>query len=286
MFREEKFTLDGIGLNVAFGPAGDQPPLLFFHGVTRRWQTFLPMLTALAGRFSVQAVDHRGHGASDRAPGQAYRVIHYVNDGEALVRKLWTRPGFLYGHSLGAMVALAVASRAPELVRGVIIEDPPFHTMGARIADGNWLGYFRCLAPFVGSQLPTAELARQLSDATMTDSKSGRPIRLGAVRDACALRFMADALRRLDPGVLSAILDGRWLEGLDEAAVFAALRTPALVLQADGEMGGMLTDDDVRRLTAAASDCVAVRFPGVGHMIHGVKTQDVLNMIHWFFASI
>src|SRR5205823_9461468 len=90
-------------LNLAGNHHTDQTTILFLHGVTRNWRTFHNLLTGLHGEFGLSALDFRGHGNSDRAPG-AYSVVDYVDDALAVLRKA-EAPVVIYGHSLGAMVA-------------------------------------------------------------------------------------------------------------------------------------------------------------------------------------
>ena len=74
-------------------------------------------------RWHLHLIDHRGHGGSGRAPGQ-YRVVDHVEDALTVLNWLG-RPAVLFGHSLGALVAAAAAAARPELVRAVVLEDPP-----------------------------------------------------------------------------------------------------------------------------------------------------------------
>src|SRR5947209_9478255 len=94
-------------LNCARGPAHG-PPMLFLHGVLRCWQDFLPLIAPLTTRWHVHALDFRGHGRSSPRSGR-YRVVDYVEDAAAFLRHGCDEPAVVYGHSLGAMVALAVA---------------------------------------------------------------------------------------------------------------------------------------------------------------------------------
>src|SRR6187549_958433 len=99
------------GISYAAGPESG-PPLAMFHGVTRRWQSFLPIIPALATRWQIMAWDARGHGLSDRVTG--YLVTDYVADAVEFVKRQFKVPGAIYGHSLGAMVALATAAAVPQ----------------------------------------------------------------------------------------------------------------------------------------------------------------------------
>ena len=116
---------------------------------------------------------------------------------------------FVYGHSLGAMVAAAVAMRRPKRVTGVVLEDPPFHTMGERIHESPLGSYFAALRGLAGSAKPVGELARELAEVSYGP---GGSLRCGDTRDATTLRFAASCLRRLDPAVLEPIAAGRWLD--------------------------------------------------------------------------
>ena len=95
------------------------PTLLMLHGVTRCAEDFKPIFDLLAPHWRIVAPDHRGHGGSERATG--YLVTDYVADAVRFVRDELAAPVFIHGHSLGAMVAAAVAAELPALVRGVEI---------------------------------------------------------------------------------------------------------------------------------------------------------------------
>jgi pimeloyl-ACP methyl ester carboxylesterase len=201
------FTSHRIGsLHYAAGP-DNGPRLIFLHGVVRRWQTFLPLFPVLSQRHQIQALDFRGHGESGRAAN--YQVMDYVEDAIQLIT---SAPGdvYLYGHSLGAMVAAAAAAQVPNRVRGLILEDPPFETMGSRIADSPLLAFFSAMRPFASCGATTAEIARQFG-GQLVPKPGGGQARVRDLRDPVSLRFTASALQHLDPAVLDAIVSGNWL---------------------------------------------------------------------------
>ncbi len=254
--------------------------ILFLHGVTRRAETFAPITGTLGEHYHLHQHDFRGHGESPRRG--PYRVIDYVTDAIDFLDIVPQQRVFVYGHSLGAMVAAALAARRPKRVTGVILEDPPFHAMGARIHDSPLGSYFAGLQGLAGSPLPVPDLARELAELRYGP---GNSIRCGDTRDATTLRFAASCLRRLDPAVLAPVADGTWLDGYDTAAVFQGLRCPALVLQADPAMGGMLTDADAAALVRSAADATVVRVNGAGHALHWAATQMTLGHSLAFLAS-
>jgi pimeloyl-ACP methyl ester carboxylesterase len=257
---------------------------IFLHGVLRRWQTFLPLLPSWTASGSCVAIDLPGHGDSSRLTA-GYRVADYLVEVVALVRS-FEHPVVVYGHSLGAMLAAGVADELPQQVRAVILEDPPFHTMGQRIRETRWQSYFTGLRPLVGSSQSVKEIVARLAAVEFSDPVSGETFCLGRQRDAAALRFMADCLKRVDPRVIEPIVEGRWLEGYDPRQVLERIECPVLLMQADPAAGGMLSDADVELAKAIVRDLSCVRLAGAPHLLHGTRTQDVLNLAWNFLATI
>ena len=56
MLHEQIHEVGRTAWNIAVGP-DHGPPLLFFHGVTRRWQSFLPVLPSLMLRHHCRSSD-------------------------------------------------------------------------------------------------------------------------------------------------------------------------------------------------------------------------------------
>jgi pimeloyl-ACP methyl ester carboxylesterase len=248
------------------------PPLVLLHGVTRAHGDWSPLLDRLAETWRVIAIDQRGHGESARAG--RYLVADYVADAVRIVRDVIGEPVAILGHSLGAMVAAGVAASLPELVRGIVLEDPPFQTMGERIEGSAWQAQFRGMQEAARRGGSIDERAAALA-AIVLPRPGGGTVRLGELRDQAALRWSATCLARLDPDVLTPVIAGRWLEGYDPLAVARAIRCPVRLLQADPAAGGALADDESAAFAAAVAECTVERFPGVGHAIHWAEPERV-----------
>ena len=120
---EKRADVGQLELNHAEGmPSG--PPFVLLHGGSARWQYGETMLKARAERWHVYAPDLRGHGRSDRASGR-YRLLDYAVDVAVLLERVVGEPAVLYGHSLGGQVAVVAATRAPAVVRAVIVGNAP-----------------------------------------------------------------------------------------------------------------------------------------------------------------
>jgi esterase len=95
------------------------------HGVTgwhRTWWRVGPALGRLGWR--AVAVDQRGHGHSPRIDGFA-TIGDFAGDLAAVIEGIGAPIDALIGHSLGASVSAELAHRRPELVRRLVLEDPP-----------------------------------------------------------------------------------------------------------------------------------------------------------------
>jgi pimeloyl-ACP methyl ester carboxylesterase len=281
MFTEQIFECGSVRLNFAAGPAAG-PPLLFLHGVTRRWQDFLTLAPMFASRWHVHALDFRGHGRSSRTPG-AYRVADYLADTTAFMQAHFHEPAVVYGHSLGALVAVALAAQAP--VRALVLEDPPSVSLVPRIRETPFFAMFSGMHRLAGDRRSVRETTRDLAEVRIPTGAEG-DMRMGDLRDPTSLRFTARALQDLDPEVFPPLLEGRLLEGCDLQALCAKVVCPTLLLRADDAAGGMLSRRHAEQMAAAMAECTLIDMPGVGHLIHWLKAETTLRLTAGFLESL
>ena len=173
------------------------------------------------------------------------------------------------------MVACGVAERLKDQVLGAVLEDPPFGTMGSRIGTLPFLSQFRGIQQLLREERwhDVTDLAKQLGDMRLQDPNTGRTFRLGDVRDAATLRFNAACLMKMDPEVLTPVVEGVWLKGFPWEKIVAGIDCPTLLLQADPAAGGMLFDEDVQKVSDSIRDLTTIRFPGIAHQIHATATE-------------
>ncbi|OCL11345.1 putative alpha/beta hydrolase [Glonium stellatum] len=105
-----------------------KPALLFLHYWGGSSRTFHHLTTALSKSYTTIALDHRGWGLS-KGPDHAevYSTQALANDVLQVLKQLeeHTRHGFvIVGHSMGAKVALAVATSKPPGLRGIVLIAP------------------------------------------------------------------------------------------------------------------------------------------------------------------
>ncbi len=101
----------------------DGVPVVFLHGFGDMAECWYGLLNRLELRQPVYLLDAPGHGRSPVDPERDY-MAQLVERAAGFMRGLG-RPLLLVGHSMGALEAMYLAGDLPELVRGVVLEDPP-----------------------------------------------------------------------------------------------------------------------------------------------------------------
>ena len=108
------------------GPPG-APPLLFLHGVGGGAWSWRPQHAALAGRYRTYLWEARGHGSAARV-ADAGLADYYADarEGLAAVVEDAGRPAFVVGHSMGGLLAIALACDRGPAVAGLFLIDPVY----------------------------------------------------------------------------------------------------------------------------------------------------------------
>lgn len=245
------------------GPAEAQT-LVLIHGLSNSRQTYDPLIDWLVSKgVWVVAVDLRGHGESGWA--ESYKTSDFVSDVVDLIEASDLGPVIAVGHSLGGMVASAMASDHPELVRALFLEDPPLFQADEEIRNAD-----RSVRDFpefaeqvrgwqrdnIGEEEVAAEYGASESPypgVTMLDL-------LGARR----LRTRVSALLRCDPAAIEAAASGEMWEGLDPRA---PIRCPVTLLAADPSLDGMFLPDHADWYRELVPQAQIIRVDGAAHSI-------------------
>ncbi|MFE5581386.1 alpha/beta fold hydrolase [Kitasatospora sp. NPDC056531] len=99
---------------------GSGPPVVLLHGLAGHAGEWDTLARNLSRRHRVVAVDQRGHGASERRPGDVSRAA-YVADAVAVVERLDLHRPVLVGQSLGGHTAMLTAAAHPDLLGGLVL---------------------------------------------------------------------------------------------------------------------------------------------------------------------
>jgi pimeloyl-ACP methyl ester carboxylesterase len=101
---------------------GDGVAAVLVHGLAGHAGEWDGTAAWLAGSHRVVAPDARGHGRSERRPGDVSRAA-CVDDLAGCIQLLGLAPAVVIGQSLGGHTAFLLAARRPELVRALVVAE-------------------------------------------------------------------------------------------------------------------------------------------------------------------
>ena len=134
-----KINVNGINLN--YETSGTGTPLILLHGNGETHKIFDKAIPQLCERFTVYAIDSRGHGESDKV--ETYHYDDMKEDVHGFIEELHLDKPVLYGFSDGGIIGLLLASEYPALLSGLIVSGANTEPNGIR--DG-WLRFFTFLS--------------------------------------------------------------------------------------------------------------------------------------------
>ena len=108
------------GTNIYFETYGKGPAIVLLHGFLENSSMWKDLIPELSKRNKVIAIDLLGHGNSD-CLGYVHSMELFAETVYAVLKQLKIRKCSLVGHSLGGYVALALAEKHPEKVKGLCL---------------------------------------------------------------------------------------------------------------------------------------------------------------------
>ncbi|MER6094745.1 alpha/beta hydrolase [Streptomyces sp. NPDC001728] len=249
----ERFVIrEGVRLS-ARDWGGSGTDVLLLHGLAGHageWDATARLLRDSGHR--VVALDQRGHGASERHPGDVTRAA-YVADTLAVIEELGLERPLLVGQSLGGSTALLTAAAHPELLRALVLVEagPGGGNPGVQEQIGGWLAAWP--VPFPSLEVAAAYLGG--GKQPVGDGWAG------------GLEERADGLwPRFDPGVMVRSLDEISTRAFwDE---WAAITCPTLAVLGQGEQGGIIGGAEYAEMVRLQPGLRGASLPATGHDVH------------------
>jgi pimeloyl-ACP methyl ester carboxylesterase len=245
------------------------PTLVLLHGITDSGLCWPRVVNELAGEYDMILPDARGHGLSDQPP-TGYAPQDHAADVAGLIRGLELERPILIGHSMGAGVSATVAARYPDLVGGVILEDPPWR---AGSDEGT-------------PQEQAARAAEWRQD--ILNRKAMSQAALIAQRQREQPKWAAEefngwivAKQQVSPEVTQYITAPRppWRE------IAPAIRCPALLITADVAEGAIVAPETAAEAARLLPKGRVVHIAGAGHNIRREQYGSYMTAVREFLAE-
>lgn len=271
-WTEADITINGVQIHYARTGGKNKPPLVLLHGFSDSGMCWLPVARDLEAEWDIILPDARGHGKSQRVqPGEK---IDSAADIAGLIQALKLKRPVVGGHSMGGNTAGLVGSRYPDLIRGLILEDP------------GW----RSAPP------PRMEEKEEEEKAPPTNpwfdwlvSLKGTPVE--DVMAKCRadsptwpeieLRPWAESKLALDTNIFKA--DSVWVHWEEVAR---GIVCPTLLLTGDVEKGAIVSAEDAQKANQLSPAIRVAHIPGVGHSLRRENYAVFMRLVGGFLKSL
>jgi len=305
---EKRVDIGPVTLDYVEGP-DNGPALLLLHAQHMDWYSYSRVLPELSESFHVFAVSYHGHGKT-KAPAASMNAAHIGNDLAVFIETVVKEPVFVTGNSSGGLLTTWLAANRPELVKAILLEDPPlftaeyprskttvayrtFTTAHEYLAGNNsdflvyWLNSNK---EFMKKHAGPDSLAMLISSIQRYRAANpGQPVELNFLPDM--LRLFIRDIDCYDPRFGDVFYDGSWNDGFDHADALKRIECPALLLHAnfeileDGTLNGAMNQEDADRAASLLADCTYVRIDAA-HTVHIDKPEEFIKLTKSFFLGI
>ncbi len=244
---------DGVSLSLRAWGAGE-PRYFLIHGFGDSGASWNRCARSLSRSGTAVAIDLRGHGDSGRDPTRQYAPKHYLEDVTGVLRERDMRDVVLIGHSMGAAIAIHVATRCVDRVSALVLVDGGPYLRRAALQ--------RVRAEFLAQpwQYGSVEEYSLRLEAKMRHVSSSvlREVAQGAlVRTECGGWML-----KCDPALANgpAYIDDEALSG-----VLARVTCPVIVIR--GTFSSVLTRTGAQRVLAGVPNGTFGSVPEAGHAL-------------------
>lgn len=281
-------TIRGAGL--AYNDIGQGEPLVLVHANIsdiRSWDAVLPLF---AKSFRVIAYSRRYASPNDEiADNKADPWEEHAYDLAEIIEKLEIGPAHILSNSTGATVALLLAKKRPDLVKSLMLEEPPLISLFLPTIPPSLTDVAGLLWYHPWSFLPTMYFGATVMGPTTNAFKKGD--------DEAALRIFAR-------GVLGSEFEQRLTDARREqmranakplrallcygvlpkflAADVQEITTPTLVMT--GEMTVVSQRQINQRLALLLPNAREVEIRGASHLMHEDQPEEVARVVADFVS--
>ncbi len=118
---------DYSSMDLAYDISGAGEPLLLIHGIISDRTFFSGLIPHLANQFQCLSYDRPGYGnsVSDQPDTAAYSIHDQADAAWKLLLDVFDSPAWIIGNSAGGLIALDLALRHSDMVKGIILMETP-----------------------------------------------------------------------------------------------------------------------------------------------------------------
>ncbi len=281
-------SIEANGLKLAYYERGKGQAVMFVHGTPADYRAWSLHVEAFAKRYRAISYSRRcSYPNKYVGDYEEDTIANNAEDLAALIEKLGAVPAHLIGHSYGAFIAIYCALKHPELVRTLVLAEPPAFTLIIEDPQ-NPLGLFL--------KSPSTAIALiELANKSLIPAQQA--IRRGDSKEAVRVFINGangreGAFEQLPAPVRSLLIDNREsLEGEIDSVMKTRLgrkdasRITAPTLLAKGELSPKIMLQVIDILAETLPNREVVTFQGASHAFPFEKLEEFNSRVFEFLAK-
>lgn len=266
------------GVELHYIERGEGEPLILLHGGMGDYESWEPQLGAFARNYRVISYSRRyNYPNRNRLTGNDHSALVEAQDLAAFITRLGLGPVHLVGQSYGAFTALVLAMDHPEMVRSLVLAEPPILQWVRGLPEGDSL-----YSGFMEGVMTPARVAFARGDVreamrALTDGISGT-VKFDSLPPAAS----ADRMRNSRAMEALAISRDPFPNLPKDKA--RKLQVPVLVISGEKTITiHKRVNDELARLLPRAKKVV---IPAAGHVSHRENPQAFDEAVLNFLAEL
>ena len=266
---------NGINIHYLEWANPGAPPIVLLHGLRGHAHVWEDVAEALCNDYHVYAMDQRGRGDTDHAPGGDYSGDAFVADLAGFVDAIGLGKFILVGHSMGGRNSMAFAWQYPERLERLCIVD-----IGPKIepAGGNRITEeLRNLPPqfdnFEDALAHVQSGNRFASEAVMRRRLSGQTYQTSDGKIGW----------KFDPQIREQRINGTAAPAVDLWPALNVITCPTLLVR--GTETDLLTEETAQRMVNTLAQGALAEVERAGHMVFEDNPADFITAMKQWLNS-
>lgn len=284
--------------------AGDEP-LVLIHGQCMCGQDYESVYEKLSTKYVLYLVDCFGHGDSEENE-KLYRCNIIGDAITEFVQAEVTQACVISGHSSGGILAAYVAGKIPQLIKGLLLEDPPFfnvqpgefentfvykdafqviHGFLNQTDEPEYIVYYienGYIYNYLGQKFFGKDWAHNLAQEAKKKLKE-KPNEIPALEKVSAKSFHGLVyMNKFDYRFSESFFTGEWFNGVNQEEILKRIQCPTVYLKAktkygkDGVLWAANSDESADRMMSLIKNGKRLKVKS-GHDIHFEKPRHFLK---------
>jgi len=264
-WKSDYYNYDENKIHYFYGNEnGNNNTIILLHGAMDNGLCWSPVAQKLSENYRVIMPDARGHGLTEILDN-SLSVDLMAKDVAMLIQNLKLETPQIIGHSMGAQMTALIASKYPELVSRIVLEDPVIRFKKiSKIRKG----LFKFIAKIVVSMLLKGSYEKLIKRARKQNPKwSDEELQPWAESKIL--------FRENNSKILLGILDN----SPDWKDVISKISCPILLITSDK---GMTSDETAQEMVDISKDCKWIKIEGASHNIRREQFERFMQEIQDF----